>query len=226
MKKRLFFSFIAFINLFLWASCGTPVDEGFISEGVITYLAEVMDTESPMASMAPSKMKIKFKNNKSSAEMSAGMGMLTTSFISDPETKTFTQLIRFLDKKYSVIQNAAEIKKENELFNLEIIPTKETKIIAGYKCNKVIVHYKGGEPSDYEVYYTTDLDIKNPNFANPYFNIDGILMEYKIKKFGLEMKFTATSVVKEEIENSTFELPPDYKQISVEEMTDLFIDFQ
>lgn len=226
MKNRLFFSFIAFINLFLWTSCGTPVDEGFISEGVITYLAEVMDTESPMASMAPSKMKIKFKNNKSSAEMSAGMGMLTTSFISDPETKTFTQLIRFLDKKYSVIQNEAEIKKENELFNLEIVPTKETKIIAGYKCNKVIVHYKGGEPSDYEVYYTTDLDIKNPNFANPYFNIDGILMEYKIKKFGLEMKFTATSVVKEEIENSTFELPPDYKQISVEEMTDLFIDFQ
>jgi hypothetical protein len=226
MKKRLIFSFIFFVNLVLWISCSTPVDEGFISEGLITYNAEVVDTESPMASMAPSKMKIKFKDNKSSAEMSAGMGLLTTSFISEPETKTFTQLIRFMDKKYSVIQNAAEIKKENELFNLEVIPTKETKIIAGYKCKKVIIHYRGGDPLDYPVYYTTDLNIKNPNFANPYYMIDGVLMEYKIKKFGLEMKFTAESVTKEEIENATFELPNDYKQISMEEMTDLFIDFQ
>ena len=226
MKKRLIFSFVFFVNLFFFVGCSEPVDEGFISEGIITYTAEVVDSESPMASMAPSKMKIKFKNNKSSAEMSAGMGMLTTSFISEPTTKTFTQLIRFLDKKYSVIQEADEIKKENELFNLEIIPTQETKIIAGYKCTKAIVHYKGGNPADYPIYYTTDLDIKNPNFANPYFMIDGVLMEYKIKKFGLEMKFTAASVVKEEIENATFDLPSDYKQISVEEMTDLFIDFQ
>jgi len=226
MKKRLFFSLIAFINIFLWVSCGTPVDEGFISEGVITYDAEVMDTDNPMASLAPSKMDIKFKDNKSSAEMSAGMGMLTTSFISDPETKTFTQLIKLLNKKFSVIQNIAEIKKENELFNLQIIPTKETKMIAGYKCKKVRIHYKGGEPSDYDVYYTTDLNIKNPNFANPYFMIDGVLMEYKIKKFGLEMKFTAKSVTKQKVDDTEFELPSDYKQISQAEMTELFVDFQ
>ena len=226
MKKRLFYSLIAFVCLSLWVSCGPPVDEGFISEGMITYDAEVLDTESPMASLAPSKMTIKFKDNKSAAEMSAGMGLLTTSFISDPGPKTFTQLIRLMNKKFSVIQNSTEIKKENELFNLEIVPTKETKMIAGYKCIKAKVHYKGGEPSDYDVYYTAGLNIKNPNFANPYYMIDGVLMEYKIKKFGLEMKFTASSVVKQPVEDATFELPKDYKQISQEEMTELFVDFQ
>ena len=226
MKKRLIFSLAVFIYLFFWISCKPPVDEGFISEGVITYGVEVINTESPMASMAPSKMKIKFKNNKSAAEMSAGMGMLTTSFISNPETTTFTQLIRLMDKKYAFVQKSDEIKKENELFNLEIIPTKETKIIAGYKCKKVRIHYKGGEPTDYDVYYTNDLNIKNPNFANPYFMIDGVLMEYQIKKFGLELKFTATSVAKEEVDNATFELPDNYKNVTKGEMDDLFSDFQ
>ena len=226
MKKRSFFGLIAFISIFSCVSCGPAKDEGFISEGAIIYDAEVVDTDNPMASLAPSKMTIKFKNKKSAAEMSAGMGLLSTSFISNPDTKTFTQLIKLMNKKFSVVQDAEEVKKENELYNLEIIPTKITKKIAGYNCNKVIIHYKGGDPSDYEVYYTKGLDIKNPNFANPYYGIDGVLMEYKIKKFGLEMKFTAKSVVKQEIEDAEFELPKDYKKITEAEMTELFIDLQ
>ena len=226
MKKRLFFGLISCAYLSLWISCRPAKDEGFISEGAITYDAEVVDTDNPMASLAPSKMVIKFKNNRSTAEMSAGMGLLSTSFISNPDTKTFTQLIKLMNKKFSVVQNSAEIKKENELYNLEVIPTKQTKMIAGYNCKKVIIHYKGGDPSDYDVYYTTGLDIKNANFANPYYMIDGVLMEYKIKKFGLEMKFTAKSVAKQEIEDSEFELPKDYKKITEAEMTDLFIDLQ
>lgn len=227
MKKTLIFSFITFTTLLLWVRCGSPSNkENFISEGTITYNAEVVDSESPMAMLAPSKMTFKFKNNKSAVEMSAGMGMLTTSFISDPETKIFTQLIKLIGEKYSVIQNAAEIKKENELFNLEVIPTKETKIIAGYNCKKVNVHYKGEESSDSYAYYTTDLNVQNPNFASPFYMLDGVLMEFQIKKFGLEMKFTATSVVEEDVDNSTFGLPDDYKQISLEEMTNKLAEFQ
>lgn len=226
MRKNLFFGFIAYTSICLFGSCGPAKDEGFISEGAITYDAEVVDADNPMASLAPAKMVVKFKNNKSSVEMSAGMGLLTTSFISNPETKTLTQLIKLMNKKFSLVQNAAELKKENELYNLEIIPTKQTKMIAGYNCKKATVHYKGGDPSDYDIYYTTGLDIKNSNFANPYYMIEGVLMEYKIKKFGLEMKFTAKSVAKQNVDDAEFELPTDYKRITEAEMTDLFIDLQ
>ena len=178
MRKNLFFGCIAFTSICLFGSCGPAKDEGFISEGAITFNAEVVDTDNPMATLAPAKMVVKFKNNKSAVEMSAGMGLLTTSFISNPETKTLTQLIKLMNKKFSVIQNTSELKIENELYNLEVIPTKETKMIAGYKCKKAIIHYKGGDPSDYPVYYTQGLDIKNSNFANPYYMIDGVLMEY------------------------------------------------
>lgn len=203
-------------------------DEKFLTEGAIEYDAVVVDQSNPMASLAPNKMTIKFKNDKSCAEMSAGMGLFSTSFISDPETKSMIQLVKLLNKKFSLVQKEADIKKENEEYKVDLTPTNETKLIAGIKCQKMHAKVKGGDASDYEfdVYYTTELGIKNPNFANPYSKIDGVLMEYQMKKFGLEMKFTAKSIKKEEIEDANFELPADYKPISQQEMNDLFLGLQ
>jgi hypothetical protein len=47
-----------------------------------------------------------------------------------------------------------------------------------------------------------------------------------MKKFGLEMKFTAKTVKKEDIDDATFELPADYKAVSAEEMNTLFESLQ
>lgn len=225
MKKRFFANLLGLIYLLFWAAC-KPTDEKFISEGTIEYAASVVDQSNPMASMAPSKMTVRFKNNMSNAEMSAGMGLFTTSFISNPETKSLIQLVKLLNKKFSLVLNEEDLKKENELFNLEIIPSKETKIIAGYKCQKATVHYKAGDFPDFDIYYTKDLNIKNSNFANPFYMIDGVLMEYQMKKFELEMKFTATCVKKEDIDDSIFELPADYKQITKEEMNTMLLGLQ
>jgi hypothetical protein len=181
-----------------------------------------------MATLAPNKMNIKFKDDKSCAEMSAAMGLFSTSFISDPESKSMIQLVKFLNKKFSLVQQEVDIRKENSAYELQITPTKETKMIAGCKCLKSHVKVKGGDSSDYEfdIFYTTELGIKNPNFANPYYKIDGVLMEYQMKKFGLEMKFTAKSVKKEDIDDSNFEIPADYKAVSQQEMNDLFLGLQ
>lgn len=218
MKKQLLFGLA---GLLLLAGCGTS-NEKYISEGVIEYDAAVIDQSNPMATLAPSKMFIKFKNNKSCAEMSAGMGFFSTSFISNPETKTMTQLVKLLNKKFYLIQNEADLKRENASYPVEITPTKETKLIAGYKCIKAHVKINDENASEFDIFYTKELNIQNPNFANPYFMVDGVLMEYQMKKFGLEMKFTLKSVKKEAVEDATFELPSDYKKISQKEMNELF----
>jgi GLPGLI family protein len=225
MKKPLLIAFASCIYIFGLTSCSNT-NEKFISEGAIEFDAAVVDPEHPMASLAPSKMTIKFKDNKSCAEMSAGMGLFSTSFISDPEKKTLTQLVKLLNKKFSLIQNELEVKKENESYPLTITPTKETKIIAGYNCNKVHVKVNDDMGSEYDVYYTKDLNIKNPNFANPFSALDGVLMEYQMKKFGLEMKFTAKAVKQEDVDESCFELPADYKPVSQQEMNELFLGLQ
>jgi GLPGLI family protein len=225
MKKPLLIAFASYLYILGLTSC-SGTDEKFISEGAIEYDAAVVDQSHPMASLAPSKMTIKFKDNKSCAEMSAGMGLFSTSFISDPEKKTLTQLVKLLNKKFSLVENENDVKKENASFPITITPTKETKIIAGYKCNKAHVKVNDDIGSEFDVFYTKDLNIKNPNFANPFSSLDGVLMEYQMKKFGLEMKFTAKTVKNEDIDESCFELPADYKPVSQEEMNELFLGLQ
>ncbi|HEX8515900.1 MAG TPA: hypothetical protein VF868_06850 [Bacteroidia bacterium] len=225
MKKPLLIAFTCCLFILGLTSCSNS-DEKFLSEGSIEYDAAIVDQSNPMASLAPNKMTIKFKDNKSCAEMSAGMGLFSTSFISDPETKSMIQLVKLLNKKFSLVQNEADIKKENELYPVEITPSKETKLIAGYKCQKAHVKVNDEYATEFDIYYTKDLNIQSPNFANPYCKIDGVLMEYQMKKFGLEMKFTAKAVKNEDVDDSTFELPADYKAITKEEMDELFLGLQ
>jgi len=224
--KKLLYSFLGVLYILFAASCG-QTDEKFISEGVIEYDAKVVDESNPMASLAPNKMLVKFKNNYSVAEMSAGMGLFATSFISNPEEKKLIQLVKLLNKKFSLVQNEAEIKKENLSYPVDVKLVEGTKVIAGYNCKKAHVKLEDEYGvNEFDIYYTTELDIKDPNFANPYSMIDGVLMEYQLKKFGLEMRFTAKVVKNESIDDITFELPADYKKISQAEMNELFLGLQ
>jgi len=225
MKKSLASFLVSVVLVSFFASCG-PSDEKFLSEGVIEYDASVVDQNNPMANLAPSKMTFKFKNNKACADMSAGMGLFNTSFISDPDVKTLTQLVKLLNKKFYLVQNAEDIKKENANFPLEITPTKETKMIAGYKCFKSHVKVKDESGMEFDIFYTKDLNIKDPNFCTPFYEVDGVLLEYQMKKFDLEMKFTAKSIHADDIDDSTFDLPSDYKKISQVEMDEFFEGLQ
>ena len=224
MKKRSILFVI--IGIIIWAAGCKQTDEKFISEGQIEYDASVLDKNNSMATMAPNKMLVRFKGNKSCAEMSAGMGLFSTSFISDPEQKSFTQMVKILNKKFLLTQDEESIRKENERYALKLIPTNETKLIAGYTCKKMRVIPADANIQPFDVYYTNDIDIQQPNFTNPFHEIDGVLMEYQLKKFGLEMRFVAKKVRKEVVDEKCFQIPADYKKVSEKEMRMIFDDLQ
>ncbi len=224
MKKRSIL--FGLIGIFIWAAGCKRMDEKFISEGEIIYDATVIDQSNPMATMAPSKMIVRFKGDKSCAEMSAGMGLFSTSFISDPEKKSVTQLVKILNKKFLSVQGEKSINDENQLFPIELVTTNETKIIAGYKCIKAHVIPKDKSTAPFDIYYTEELNIKQPNFTNPFYKVNGVLMEYQLKKFGLEMKFVAKTVKNDLVDDKCFQIPRDYKKVTEKEMKDIFDDLQ
>lgn len=219
------FLFVGTIIGFL--GCGG--DNGkIIDEGIIEYDATAVDPNNPMADLAPSKMLVKFKNHRSLAEMSAGMGLLTMSFVSDYDQKTITQLVKLLNKKYVSVANESQIDKEliTNSPKLKFQKTNETKIIAGYKCKKIIASYENNEQPPFDVYYTDDIELEHSNWGNEFKEIDGVLMEYQLKRYNLELRFTAKRIQKAVIEDSEFETPSDYKQISQKELDDLFAGMQ
>jgi GLPGLI family protein len=197
-------------------NCNRGSDK-FIGEGVIEYDAKVVDKKHPLADLAPTKMSVKFKHNKFLAEMST-MGLFNTSIIIDNDKKTLIQTIKVFDIKNATIQDEKSVNEENSEFDLQLEATNDTKVIAGYTCRKYLAVMKKDPAKKFEVYFTEELDIKVPNAMGPYHSIPGMLMQYRLKRFGLEMEFTATKIYKEEIQDNAFDLPAYYKVVSKEEM--------
>ncbi len=196
-------------------------------EGYIEYSATPVDLSNPKANFAPTKMIIKFKGEKAAAEMAAGMGLFTNAYISNFQQKTMSQLVKIVNKKYLVTLDSVAVKKEimEESSGMIVTKTKKTKTIAGYKCKHARVNFKDDSKEGFDIFYTTDIKIPHANWSNPFQSIDGVLMEYQLSKYGLEMKFVATAVKKTPIEDATFEISKDYKPISQQEMENIFNDF-
>lgn len=210
------------------ASCLSSSDQKGLSEGIIEYEAVAVDQSNPMANMAPSKMTVKFKENKMIAQMSAGMGVVSLSIVSDPDSRSLMEMVKVFTSKAAHVSDSNDVKMEmKNMPKIKIEETNDTKVIAGYKCKRAVVTYvELTDRAKYDIYYTDELDIKNSNWANAYYAIEGVLMEYQVDRYGMEMRFTASKVSKTEIDNSVFDLPKDYKLISGPEMNDIFKSLQ
>jgi len=208
---------------FVFSYCKTTNDK-IVNEGIIEFDVSAVDPNHPWAGMIPSVATLKFKDDKFILEMST-MGMFTTSFICDQTNKTLTQMVKFLDIKQACIENEAEIKKENLEYKIKWEETKETKLIAGYKCKKVNVVMVDHPEVSYEAYYTQEMGAENVNDLSPYIGIKGMLMQYRLKKMGLELQFTAKSVKRSEITETTFEIPAYFKIVPKPEIEKIFQQF-
>lgn len=218
--------FLSLVWLWIASSCGgSKRTENSLSEGIIEYNAEVVDQTHPMAGLAPGSATVRFKDNKLQVEMST-MGIFNTIFISDPSKKTLTQMVKFMDIKNACIQTEADMAGENKDYELNLQETKETKKIAGYTCKKVKASFVADPTNTFDVYYTDELGLDSINNIGPYKKIKGMLMQYRLKKLGLEMSFTATCVRKDEIKDEVFEVPAFYKIVTRAEMEKLFDDIQ
>ena len=223
MKKSIYF-FLCFLTILI-SSC-KYANPKYISEGIIEYDAKPIDESNPMAGYAPGKMTVKFKKNLQAAEMSVMGGLFTTSFIFNPQKKTLTQLVKMLDLKQACIESEKDIAEENKNYKLNFEETGDSKEIAGYKCKKMIATMDDDPSAKFDVWYTDELNVTNPNENTPYDAVKGMLMQYRLKKLGLEMEFTAVGVQKEKIADTEFELPSYYKVITVKEMEEFFKSLQ
>ncbi len=195
-----------------------------LKEGVIEFKSEAVDAKEHASMTVPDKMTVKFKNDFSAAELEAGLGFAKMKFISDPVKKEFRSQVFFFEKKQSTM-NLEELKKTNYyLPDYDVEYGNKKKEIAGYTCKNATIKFKDGTPS-YEVWFTKDIGIKNPNWSNAYYKLDGVLMDYRLKKYGLELHFTAISVSEATIDDSYFTIPAEYEPVKNSELEKMFEGF-
>jgi GLPGLI family protein len=206
--------------------CKSDDKHGGNEEGVIEFDSKAVDQSHPLAGLAPGSATLRYKKDKFIIEMST-MGMFNMSVIGNLQDKTLIQTVKFMDIKQYCLENEAEIRQDNDLYKIKIEETKETKKILGVKCHKLkitMVDQPGAAPFD--AWYTKDLGMENCNALTPYAGVKGVLLDYRIKKMGMEMRFLAKRIENLEVPDATFEVPTYMKKVSKAEMQKFFNDLQ
>lgn len=195
-----------------------------ITEGVVEFDIAFLDLTPEMKqaeAMLPKKLTMYFKGENIRGEMPTAMGNTIT--IANEKKKEFYVLMDMMGQKTAIKQTEADIKKqqlEQDVKDIKVTQTSETKTIAGYTCKKAIVTFKlKGDEEKVECFYTEDLPVIGNKNSSPGFDqIKGFMMEYSLNMNGIKMRMTATSVRAEKIDDSQFVVPKDYTVKTVDEI--------
>jgi len=211
--------------VFLFAACGGDGKNAKKGEGLIEFDTKGVDPTHPLYGFAPSTASLKFKKDKFIIEMST-MGMFNTSVIVDAKARTIAQTVKFLDIKQACIETEKDLVAENADYALKIEETNETKDIIGLKAYKAHVTKIKNPTEKFDVWYTKDLGMENVNELTPYAQLKGMLLDYRVKKMGMELHFKAKSYKSVEIPDKDFQIPASMKIVPKSEMEEFIKNLQ
>lgn len=190
---------------------------GYI-EYKITYIENELKEISP--SLLPKKMKLEFSPNYSINTIEGFMGFFKLkSHTNFKHRKCFT-ILEVLNKKYLFKGKKGEsMCCFDEDSDMKIEFTDEFKEIAGLQSKRAIVSLPEKDET-FDIYYTNEISIDNPNSTNPYSQVDGVLLDFQLKLAYLKMKFTAEKFIpSQDNEIKKFKLPANYREVNREQMT-------
>ncbi len=193
-------------------------------EGKVVYSIDFNNPNMPAkqkSMMQGSTATVFIKGDKARTDMN--MGPQTTTTIYDRKTNTSWMLMDMMGSKYKIKGDNA--KKEGEKKSeVKVNVTSETKTIAGYFCKKaeVSVTDTKGTSHTTNMWFTEEIsnhmntsDERSAQFRD----IKGMPLEYEVQSpNGATMKMTATSVSKETVADSQFDIPKEYKETTMEDM--------
>lgn len=195
-----------------------------IKEGYIDYSIEYLDDtlDRFIMGLLPKKMTVKFKNNNTLNKIESLSGIVSFTHIQNSKENKNITLVRVLNKKYKY----SEVINSSSLFfedtpDIKIEPLNEFKNIAGLNCTKALVTIPDGKTEPFYIYYTNDIIIHNPNAHTPFRELDGVLLEFQVKMYNMNMKLTATKIVEDKIESEEFKIPEGYIAINRKTMEEI-----
>lgn len=211
---RIFLLIICFAIL---VSCNSEIDKkGEKDEAIIEFATTVIDDQHPLAMLAPKEATLKYKREQLVLEMSS-IGFRTNIY-GNLAQKSLTQTVSFLNIKQACIENEEDIIKENHDYQLLIKETKQTKKIAGLKCYRLIVRMKNDTSICFDAFYTKDLGMPDCNKLTPYASVKGVLLDYRVKRMGMEMRLLAKTVKQVAVPDEVFVVPEKLKIVSKADM--------
>ena len=211
---------IAIILLISIVGCKEKEHSGIYDHGrleyKITYLNADQGNFDP--SLLPRKMVLEFNNEYCTNTIDGFMGMFRLSNLTYFNKRKSITYLKVLDKNYIFKGGRNELMCCFEIFeNLEIIKDTLTKTLAGLESKHatVILPNTGAE---YDIHYTHDISLEQPNITNPYKKIDGVLTDFVLYMGPYKMRFIAKKFTPNKTPKAKLTVPDSAVELSRDEM--------
>ncbi|MFT4660597.1 MAG: hypothetical protein ACI8XB_000865 [Patiriisocius sp.] len=187
-----------------------------ISEAVIDYdiTFPYIEADGLTASFLPNKMTMHLKGNQYSTKIKTYGGIFKSANIVDTKERQFTQMLKIFKKKVTCDYNTTDMRNFIDEFpNFTLIPSTETKEVVGIMCKKATGVFHDISTPDITIYYTNKFKIKDPNWCNPFSEIDGVMLAYEIEQFDTRARITAANVTVESVNDEEIIKEPGYIEV-------------
>jgi phenolic acid decarboxylase len=221
------FSFVLFIALILAMTGFSCKEKGGknISQGEIHYNIDYIGSFGPMPKeVLPKNLIVSFKDNKIIFEMISSFGNSGILNLSNPEKGIVdTYFSLFTLKYFYAVQPGEQFPGFEAMKDIVIKKTGRTSVICGFNCKNAEVTIPSLGNKVYQIWYTNEISVKNPNTATPFSQIDGVLMSFFFFLGPAELHFDAETVYKKDIPDEIFERRDKFMRVSRAEI-DKFIN--
>ncbi|HTQ65913.1 MAG TPA: hypothetical protein VMI12_14030 [Puia sp.] len=215
MKKTGNFFFFFLLNCII---ANTALAQKKVSEFTIVYNYTInnsgADAKQDKSGLSAANT-IYIKANMSRSDMTSTL--FSTSTIYDSKLGSAVLLREVNGQKLLIRMTAEDWQDKNKLYqDLHFVNSSETKIIAGYKCEKAVAKTVDG--FTITVYYTKDLIPENKDYDPQFKNLDGLPLEYELDKGKVGITYSLSSINLNPVPASRFDIPKSgYREMTYEE---------
>jgi hypothetical protein len=215
MRNTLWFLFIPL----LFVQCGNGEFFGKKEGKIVFDVTFPYEQPSIKMTLYPTEMICYFNGKQQHSVIESAWGMVKSEFIIDHKKKEFHHLLTCMGTKQIMSLNEQQFPVWiNQFPAVELIPTDETLVIAGYECKKTIAKFNNDSLPFVDLYSTTELHLDGDNWWNTYAGVEGTLLGYDVEQYGKRMQVRAREIVFEELDPALFQLPTDFISIGAVEM--------
>lgn len=174
--------------------------------------------------MMPKNLIVSFKKDKILFDIQAPFGNTGIANLANHKDGLFDTYVNIIGGRYSYQGIAYETPPGlTSMEGITITPTGKKSEIIGFRCEQAMVKVPSFPDSVFEIWYTRDIDIEKPNAANPFREIDGVLLRFFFIMGEREFLFEADGIYMKPIPDKIFQRREKYKQVSKEAMDQFII---
>lgn len=207
----------------LFVGC-TPPPSGNFTEGRISYRItydSLTRTAIPQH-LLPANLTVRFKDNNTSTQIG---GMLALGLIRNYTEQQYTNMVNLkftgTRLKYTEPITDAMPAFYAAVPELTISEQVDDCQMFGLNCKRTSGVYRSAAFRPFEIIYTNDIGIAQPNANTPFADIDGVLLAFSLYIPPFMMHIKAIDVRSERVDDDVFESPKNYNEVDAKTITDL-----